>query len=310
MARTSSHGSSAFLASTGAALVHRLGGSWRHDRGMCLCPAHADRSPSLSVRVGHSSLLFKCFAGCDILDILREIRCLCPEAIDPMGTPSFQKLDGGTDHHLWFRARARDLWAEACTIAGTPAESYLLKRALAPATAALRYHPRVPLGKAPRLAYRPALLAAVRERGKLVAVQRTFLDPDRARRARDLANPRRMLGRPEMGSVILAPATEKLGLAEGVETALSAMLLLDIPVWAVLGSERLARVAIPFTVKKLLLLPDNDKAGRLSAIAAARAHAADGRIIETLWPPVDFNDWNDVLRAGGKERWSGLRLAA
>jgi len=185
-----------------------------------------------------------------------------------------------------------------------------MKRALAPTTAALRYHPRAPLGKSPQLAFRPALLAAVRERGTLVAVQRTFLDPDRARRARDLANPRRLLGRPGQGSVILAAPTERLGLAEGIETALSAMALLDVPVWAVLGSERLARVAIPPGVERLFLLPDNDKAGRLGAIAAARAHAAEGRTIEILWPPVGFNDWNDVLRAGGKERWSGLRLAA
>ena len=277
---------------------------------MCLCPAHADRSPSLSVRVGHSSLLFKCFAGCDTRDVLREIRGLSPGATDPLAVPSNEISNAGNDHHRWFRIRARDLWAEARAIAGTPADTYLLKRALAPVTAALRYHPRVPLGKAPQLAFRPALLAAVRERGTLVAVQRTFLDPDRARRARDLANPRRMLGRPGMGSVVLAPATETLGLAEGVETALSAMALLDIPVWAVLGSERLARVIIPTGVNRLLLLPDNDRAGRLGVIAAAQAHAADGRIIETLWPPAGFNDWNDVLRAGGKERWSGLRLAA
>ena len=251
MARTSNQGSLPILASIGSALVHRLEGSWSHDRGMCLCPAHADRSPSLSVRVGHTRLLFKCFAGCDILDVLRELRRLSPEAIDPLATPPDQKSDGRADHHRWFRTRARDLWAEASAIADTPAEAYLMKRALAPTTAALRYHPRAPLGKSPQLAFRPALLAAVRERGTLVAVQRTFLDPDRARRARDLANPRRLLGRPGQGSVILAAPTERLGLAEGIETALSAMALLDVPVWAVLGSEGLARVAIPPGVEAL-----------------------------------------------------------
>ena len=276
---------------------------------MCLCPAHADRNPSLSVRVGQTSLLFKCFAGCDTLDVLREIRRLCPEAIDTLAPPSSAKAHGTADRHLWFRTRARELWAQANAIAGTPAEAYLLKRALRPVTPSLRYHRQVPLGKAHELAFRPALLAAVHERGALVAVQRTFLDPDRARRARDLANPRRLLGRPGQGAVVLASATETLGLAEGIETALSAMTLLDVPVWAVLGSERLARVIIPTGVNRLLLLPDNDRAGRLGAIAALEAYAAEGRVIETLWPPDGFNDWNDVLRAGGKGV-SGLRRAA
>lgn len=36
----------------GAELVRRLGGHWTGDRGMCLCPAHDDHMPSLSVRVG------------------------------------------------------------------------------------------------------------------------------------------------------------------------------------------------------------------------------------------------------------------
>jgi hypothetical protein len=259
--------------------------------------------------VGHTSLLFKCFAGCDTLDVLREIRRLCPEAIGTVAPPAVPLAHGASDRHRWFRTRARELWAQASAIAGTPAETYLLKRALMPATASLRYHCRVPLGKSPQLAFRPALLAAVHERGTLVAVQRTFLDPRRARRARDLANPRRLLGRPGLGSVVLASATETLGLAEGIETALSAMALLDVPVWAVLGSERLARVVIPTGVNRLLLLPDNDRAGRLGAIAASKTHAADDRVIETLWPPDGFNDWNDVLRAGGKGV-SGLRRAA
>src|SRR3546814_11232858 len=57
-----------------AALVRRLGGAWSGDSGMCCCPAHDDRTPSLSVRVGETRLLFKCFAGCDISAVLRALR--------------------------------------------------------------------------------------------------------------------------------------------------------------------------------------------------------------------------------------------
>lgn len=154
------------------------------------------------------------------------------------------------------------------------------------------------------------MLAALHEQERLVALQRMFLDPGQPRRARDLGNPRRMLGRPGHGAVILMPATDTLGLAEGIETALSAILLLDIPVWATLGNERLPHIAIPDTVTRLILLPDNDRGGQIGAAKAAEAYAMPGRTIETLWPPHGLNDWNDVLRAEGKGVGNWLRQAA
>jgi hypothetical protein len=119
-----------------------------------------------------------------------------------------------------------------------------------------------------------------------------------------------MLGRPGQGAVMLAPATDTLGLAEGIETALSAILLLGIPVWATLGNERLPHIAIPDTVTCLILLPDNDRGGRVGAAKAAEAHAMPGRTIETLWPPQGLNEWNDFLRAEGKGVGDWLRQAA
>ena len=59
-----------------ANLVKRLGGTWSSKGAMCRCPAHDDRTPSLSIRVGEKALLFKCFAGCDTLDVIRAIRRL------------------------------------------------------------------------------------------------------------------------------------------------------------------------------------------------------------------------------------------
>ena len=109
---------------------------------------------------------------------------------------------------------------------------------------------------------------------------------------------------------MLAPATEVLGLAEGVESALSAMILLGLPVWATLGSERFPHVALPTSVTRLILLPDNDRAGRIGAAKASEAHVVPGRTIETIWPPAGFNDWNDVLWAGRKGVGKGTRQAA
>ena len=37
------------------------------------CPAHDDRSPSLSLRAGERAILLKCFAGCPVVDICRAL---------------------------------------------------------------------------------------------------------------------------------------------------------------------------------------------------------------------------------------------
>ncbi len=108
---------------------------------------------------------------------------------------------------------------------------------------------------------------------------------------------------------MLEPPNLQLGLAEGVETAMSAAILLGIPVWAVLGNERLSRIAIPASVRRLILLPDNDRAGRLAESQARDAHAGAGLVIETVWPWAGLNDWNDVLQAEGEEGGARMRLA-
>ena len=274
---------------------------------MCRCPAHNDRSPSLSIRVGETALLFKCFAGCDTLDVIRAIRNL-----DRNIQLSGLSIDDASTSvsPTWLRNRALDLWDMSRPLHGTSAEQYLRRRSIPLLPSVLRFHPRTPLGRGRQAVFRPAMIAALHERSRFVALQRTFLDSDEPRRARDLANPRRMLGRPGQGAVILAPANDTLGLAEGIETALSAMILLDIPVWAALGNARLAHIAIPEIVTRLILLPDNDRGGRISVAKAMEAHAMPGRTIDTVWPPQGFNDWNDALRAGGKGVGDWMRQAA
>lgn len=291
-----------------AELVKRLGGTWLPNGAMCRCPAHDDHTPSLSVRIGEKALLFKCFAGCDTLDVIRAIRRL--DRTIPLNSAPTSSISQASLSPAWLRQRALDLWDSGFPLIGTPAEQYLRRRSITLSPAALRFHRRTPLGRGKRAVFRPAMLAALHERERLVALQRTFLDPSEPRRARDLGNPRRMLGRPGQGAVVLAPANDTLGLAEGIETALSAILLLDIPVWATLGNERLASIAIPDTVTRLILLPDNDSGGRIGAAKAAEAYAMPGRIIEALWPPQGFNDWNDVLRTKGKGVEGWLRQAA
>lgn len=55
-------------------IVEKLGGVWRGTRGECRCPAHDDGSPSLSVRLGDTAILFHCFAGCTTIEVLKALQ--------------------------------------------------------------------------------------------------------------------------------------------------------------------------------------------------------------------------------------------
>lgn len=299
------------LEAAGKKIVEDLGGHWREGKGMCRCPAHGDKTPSLSVRVGDKSLLFHCFAGCYTLDILHELRWMkLAVPVDGSAMPS-TNTDPAGDR---MRARARELWDEARAITGGLADRYLLGRGLTMRPAALRFHPNTPFGPGRHARRRPSILAAVAEPGRFTGLQRIPLEPDGSGLARDLPEPKRGLARPLGGAVQLYRPGPLLGLAEGVETAMSAAFLLGIPVWAALGAERLHQIVIPGVVERLLLLPDNDHAGHVAVGRAQEAYAGRPFDLDLEWPWFGLNDWNDVLRRPdlweGREGVGGVRLAA
>jgi hypothetical protein len=56
-------------------LLSRLNGvrNTGRDKWLALCPAHDDRSPSLSIKQLDDKIIFRCFAGCDYLSVLNAI---------------------------------------------------------------------------------------------------------------------------------------------------------------------------------------------------------------------------------------------
>jgi putative DNA primase/helicase len=284
------------LQEQGRRLVEQLGGRWFASGGMCRCPAHDDRTPSLSVRPGESRLLLHCFAGCEtraVIDALRGLRLLGPERApahsDGQGSPA----DPGRRN----REAAASLWAAARPIGRSPAAAYLKGRGLDLEVSDLRYHARTPLGRGAAAFFRPALLAAVRDESGLVAVHRTFLDLEPARLSA-IASPKRALGRLGRGAVRLRrPEAGMLGLAEGVETAMAATLLTGIPCWATLGTERFGRIALPPAARRLILFLDNDRGGHRAGKLALEALGSSGMVIEIRRPESRGADWNDVLLA-------------
>lgn len=276
-------------------IVESLQGTWGRGKGMCCCPAHDDRTPSLSVTLGRKAILFHCFAGCSNEEVIA--------ALDRQDVRSRDLFDGSgavaadRPEKSAFNSNARRLWHSATAISGTAAEVYLAQRGILRASDQLRNLQRTPLGPRGAVQFLPAMLAAVTTDVGVIAVHRTFLDSGSGRLA-DFERPKRALGSLGCGAVRLASPVEGcLGLAEGIESALSAMQLSGIPCWATLGNERFGLVAIPESVRELYLFIDNDTGGALAEQRALKAYAAPNRVIHSRAPASHGFDWNDELKS-------------
>lgn len=139
----------------------------------------------------------------------------------------------------------------------------------------------------------PVMLAKViSPDGKAVNVHRTFLRPEGHQRFM-------MEGATPVGShVRLAPACATLGIAEGIETALSARDLFDVPVWAALNAANLEAFTPPEGVEHLMIFgdcDDNHHGQKAAETLAWRARRAKLRVTVQI-PTIEGQDWNDVLR--------------
>jgi putative DNA primase/helicase len=287
---------------TAAEIARVLGGRRTTDGYMCRCPVpshgsgRGDRSPSLLVKDGDHAPLFTCFAGCDrrdVVDVLRR-RGLLEDRDRDVATRRRVAVRQTTP--TWSHDPDPDalrIWRDAKPAAGSVVETYLNSRGITNAIPpSLRCGERLHLDR-----YRlPTMVAAVTTPGNTIIAVQTLLLTTAGRKA-SVSLPRITTGALGAGAVWLAKTTEVLGLAEGIETALLAMQLSGVPCWASLGGGRMARVAIPDSVRELHIFGDNDGPGRAAAYRVAAAH--NGRHV-VLRFPKDAKDWNDVLIARGR----------
>jgi len=289
------------LEATARRICATRGGYWSGSKGMARCPAHDDRTPSLGVTIGRSAILFHCFAGCsqnEVLDALAREGVTARQLFG--GSPGTSPLP--SPRELKPSANALRLWREARPLPGSPAKAYLEARGITAASGELRYLHQTPLGPRGQVQFLPAMLAAVSLDEGPVAIHRTFLDLVKPAKA-GLARPKRALGVLHGAAVrLFAPKGGKLGLAEGIESALSARALTQIPCWATLGNERFGLVSIPESVVELHLFVDHDPGGDLAAIRGLEAYAREDRRIVVRRPSKRGDDWNDELIVWSRRR--------
>jgi len=253
----------------------------------CPCPNHGsgrgDRNPSLSVSDGEDRLLLRCFAGCefeDIIDALRGRGLLNDNRVEPRRDAPrvIPKIEADP--------LALELWDRSEPIHGTIAEEYLQRRGILLTPPSLCH-------------YRGSMIAAVHQPYHgVMAIQKTPIKPDFSRGDRMTKGP---LG---TGAVRLGAAQEIMGIAEGTETALSAMMLTGMSVWASLGGKRLHNVELPPFVREVHIFADNDQPGREAAYRASDVHRELGRRVKIRRPPPQFKDSTTSLRTDA-DAWAG-----
>lgn len=105
-------------------------------------------------------------------------------------------------------------------------------------------------------------------------------------------------------AVRLFPVTEEMGIAEGMETALSASQIYGAPTWATLNACLMERFRAPDGVKHLTIYADNDDHGRGlgAAFTCAWKNLLSNNDVEnvTVMWPAKVNDFNDLLQSDSR----------
>lgn len=259
------------------------------------CPAHDDTQPSLSIGIGtNGALLLHCFRGCGYSQIIRAIEskaaALSPNATN--GCVGVSSQAGGLIPEMRTTDAARTaaalrIWNKTVPLAATPAEKYLRARSITiTPPACLRFHFNL---KHPSGRCLSAMVAAVSNvNDTIIAIHRTYLLPR-------LRTDKRMLGPVSGGAVRLASVAAKIGIAEGIETALSVMQLSELPTWAALSASGMVAIELPDEIREITICADGDVTGRKAARTLAVRLQHEGRVVRIAEAPAGL-DFNDVLR--------------
>lgn len=153
----------------------------------------------------------------------------------------------------------------------------------------------------------PAIVAAIRDQYRnIVTLHRTYLSPLGFKAPVD--SPRKMLSIPaditvsgcaiQLGGM---PVDGVLGVAEGLETALSALRAYGTPVWSCINATLLEQFSPPEGIKRVMIWADLDKSGRGQQAAQVLKARLEAKSIgaHILLPNKAMKekgiDWNDVM---------------
>jgi len=254
-----------------------------------------DRTCGVGIDPDDGKLKAHCFR-CEFVETFRDERAAHRQPGRPVAPRS------APQRYETLSEFGRELW-QACRPLAGEALAYLEARrcVIPPGDGDLRWHPT--LKHPPSALAGPALVALVTDavtRAPLT-LHRTWVRADGAKAP--MEPPRMLLGghRKAGGVVRLWPdeaVTQGLGLAEGIETALS-LAHAFTPVWAMVDAGNLEAMPALEGIEALTIAADNDESGRGAAAAhvCADRWSTAGRDVRIVLPLDRSTDLNDIARA-------------
>lgn len=201
------------------------------------------------------------------------------------------------------------LWAECVPLVqGDPVGQYLKRRGIVgmwPLSECLRLHRGLPYWhEGAVVGVFPAMVAPiVAPDGQVVALHRTYLTRD-GRKA-EVPTVKKLTGAagPLAGAAVplYRQQAGRIGIAEGIETALAASRAAGVPTVAAYCADNLARWRWPGEVRRLLVFADADEAGKKAADELVARAVRAGLQAQALAPSKPGADWADVWAAAGAE---------
>lgn len=193
------------------------------------------------------------------------------------------------------RAYMRTLFKGSRPVAqGDPVWLYLERRCGDPSGMLedLRYHPA--LKHSVEGSTHPAMLAFMgwdETTKRFSGIHRTYLTMDGHKAPVDPAK----MSYGDMGAIRLGPAAERMGIAEGIETAICASRRFGLPVWSATCANGLETWEPPACAKFIAICGDNDAnfTGQSAAYTLARRLRMAGLEVEIKIPEREGCDWAD-----------------
>lgn len=288
------------LADFAMALNGSANGDWINVRG----PGHGPDDRSLGFRLDANApdgIRVHSLAGDDLGECRRFLNTLLQNAALGRSASLEFAPSGHSERALTARiATALGIWDASTQLSSSVAENYLATRGCALTSSViardvLRFRSHCPFGRL----HVPAMVALMRDviSGEPTGIHRTaLLDDGSGKRVMPGGtNSKAMMGKSKGAAVMLAPVAPVMGIAEGIETAMSAAKLFGIPVWAALSSASLANLPLMAGLDGLVIMADHDRAGLDAAKFCAARYAAASIDSEIRYPRQPNTDWNDYL---------------
>lgn len=179
--------------------------------------------------------------------------------------------------------------------AGDNAGRYLASRGLSKGSPDLLYSPKC-FESDTKKNY-PAMLGKIlTPDGRLASVHRTYLEDGKKA---NIEKPKKMM--PGLllisgGAIRLGGIHKRIGIAEGIETALAVTEMFSTPCWSVTSAGGMESFVPPAGVEEIFVYGDNDKnyVGQAAAYACAKRLAGSHKVFVFI-PEIDGQDWLDYM---------------